>query len=745
MDMSDEIKVVDASTVITSTKKQRTTKKLTDWENEPTLEQLKDDFIASKDSHQRHMTKVIEWTNCFNAEGTYAPPNIEGRSRVAPKLVRKQVEWRCPSLTEPFLSNSNLLQITARTYEDVRSAKQNELVINYQFQNKLNLVKLMDEIVRTMAVEGTAILKPVWNYKESTIKSFNDTYERVIDPNVVVEYQEIMQNLQQDETFGVTLNEAQRMGIAEWSQTGEAVRYIHTGREEADKLKVVANHPDVEVCDIDDIFVDPTCKGNIGKAKFIIRRFVTCLADLESDGRYTNLAEVKSNVANNTHGAAPREDETFKFKDDARKQIEAYEYWGYWDIDNSDTLSPIVATWAGETLIQMDHSPHSTSSLPFIFIPLVPIKGSLYGEPDAELLGDNQRIIGALYRGLIDLMGRSANGQTGTAKGFLDGVNRTKFNNGENYEFNGDQRPENSLYTHKFPELPQSAFQMIGMLNDEAESLSGVKSFSQGVNGDSLGKVAAGVRSTLDASAKRDAAILRRIAEGIKQLAYAFQEMNAMLLTEDDVIRLTNDIYIPVDPDNLNGDFDLKIDISTAEEDAAKVQDLAFLLQTGQGSFPFDFTKKILAEIARLKKLPDLAKFIESYTPEPDPVEQQKAQLELRKMELENMKIEAEIAEIANKARVNDAEVEVRNQRAGKLQSDTDNGNLKFFRSSEGIDHQENIDKIAANARAQREKADSDHLNSMDTLRFNHNSNLLQNRANAETQQMYPKQTGNTQ
>ena len=283
------------------------------------------------------------------------------------------------------------------------------------------------------------------------------------------------------------------------------------------------------------------------------------------------------------------------------------------------------------------------------------------------------------------------------------------------------------------------------MLNDEAESLSGVKSFSQGVNGDSLGKVAAGVRSTLDASAKRDAAILRRIAEGIKQLAYAFQEMNAMLLTEDDVIRLTNDIYIPVDPDNLNGDFDLKIDISTAEEDAAKVQDLAFLLQTGQGSFPFDFTKKILAEIARLKKLPDLAKFIESYTPEPDPVEQQKAQLELRKMELENMKIEAEIAEIANKARVNDAEVEVRNQRAGKLQSDTDNGNLKFFRSSEGIDHQENIDKIAANARAQREKADTDHLNSMDTLRFNHNSNLLQNRANAETQQMYPKQTGNTQ
>lgn len=736
--MKDDITVIDPSAAINKTGLGKTKGTLTDWEKEPTLDQLKSDLDASKHFHEKHMAKVVEWTNCFNAEGRYQAPQIEGRSKVAPKMVRKQVEWRCPSLTEPFLSNKQLLDVAPRTYEDSRAANQNQMVLNYQFRNKINLVKLMDEIVRTMAIEGTAILKPTWTYEEGTIKTQKETYESFFDETVVAEYQQIIEQMQADKSFAVTLKEEVKMGLREFMQTGQPIRYVSTGREETEELRITANHPDVELCDVDDVYIDPTCKGKVEKAKFIIRRFTTCLADLEADGRYVNLKEVKANVASNTQEGAPRAVETgFQFKDDARKQIEAYEYWGYWDTDNSDTVNPIVATWVGNTLIQLDRSPFTSRRLPFIFIPIIPVKGSVYGEPDAELLSDNQLIVGATLRGLIDLMGRSANGQTGTARGFLDGVNKAKFNKGENYEFNTELTPDRAIHTHKFPELPRSAFDMIGLMNNEAESLSGVKAFNTGMNGDALGKVAAGVRSTLDASAKRDAAILRRIAEGITQLAYSFQEMNAMFLTEDDVIRLTNDVFIPIDPDNLNGDFDLSIDISTAEEDAAKVADLSFLLQTGQGNFPFEFTKKILAAIAKLKKLPELAKFIEDYEPAPDPVEEAKQKLELRKLELENALLEAQIAETAAKSRVNDAEVGVREQRAGKLQSDTDNSNLKFYKGAEGIDHQENLDKIREQANAQRSNADANHLNKMDEMRFNHNAGLLANRAGAETAALY--------
>lgn len=738
--MAKETELLDPATAIQKGD-ETAKKKLTDWAKEPTLEQLKHDYTASKAFQEKHIARVRDWVDCFATEGFYKAPKIPGRSGINPKLVRKQVEWRCPSLTEPFLSNKQLLEVAPRSGEDIQAAQQNQLILNYQFQNKLNLVKLMDEIVRTMAIEGTAILKPYWNYEQSTVTTFNDVWEPQYDETAAVEFQQMTQKLQADPSYKVMLSEGDKLGLQQFAETGQPYRYVNTEREQVEELRVIANHPDTEVCEIEDVYFDPTCRGNIDKAKFIIHRSFTCLADLEADGRYVNLKELKDHVKSYSEEVSHNVNDTgFQFRDTARKQIEAYEYWGYWDTDGTGTLNPIVATWVGNVLIQLERSPLAGLRHPFIFIPLIPMKGSVYGEPDAALLSDNQMIVGATMRGLIDIFGRSANGQTGTVKGFLDATNKNKFNSGDNYEFNPELPPERAIHTHKFPELPQSAFQMIQLMNNEAESLSGTQAFNQGVQGDALGKVASGVRAAMSASAKRDAAILRRIAQGVTTLAYAFQEMNAAFLTEEDYIRLTNKDFVPVDPNNLNGDFDLKIDISTAEEDAAKVQDLAFLLQTGQSTFPFEFTQRILAKIANLKKLPDLEMFILNYQPKPDPIVEQKAQLELQKLQLENAKIQAEIAEIQNKAYVNAAEVAVREQRANKLQSDKDNADLKFYKDAEGVSHQEALDKISTQAEAQSRLKDQDHLNNIDTLRFNHNSGLLMDRAKVENEKQKPVQ-----
>ena len=61
---------------------------------------------------------------------------------------------------------------------------------------------------------------------------------------------------------------------------------------------------------------------------------------------------------------------------------------------------------------------------------------------------------------------------------------------------------------------------MIQYHQNDAESMSGTKSFSQGLGSQSLGSVAAGIRSTLDATAKRELSILRRLSEQLfKDLA----------------------------------------------------------------------------------------------------------------------------------------------------------------------------------------------------------------------------------
>ena len=79
-------------------------------------------------------------------------------------------------------------------------------------------------------------------------------------------------------------------------------------------------------------------------------------------------------------------------QDDLRRKVVAYEYWGFYDIEGDGVLHPIVATWIGDTMIRLELNPFPDEKLPFVLVPYLPVKRELYGEPDAELLEDNQKI-----------------------------------------------------------------------------------------------------------------------------------------------------------------------------------------------------------------------------------------------------------------------------------------------------------------------------------------------------------------
>ena len=68
--------------------------KLTDWENEPNLRILKRDLEASKPAHNEQITKIKHWQNLLLVQNEEKPNVQKGHSRVQPKLVRRQAEWR---------------------------------------------------------------------------------------------------------------------------------------------------------------------------------------------------------------------------------------------------------------------------------------------------------------------------------------------------------------------------------------------------------------------------------------------------------------------------------------------------------------------------------------------------------------------------------------------------------------------------------------------------------------------------
>lgn len=341
-------------------------------------------------------------------------------------------------------------------------------------------------------------------------------------------------------------------------------------------------------------------------------------------------------------------------------------------------------------MIRMEKNPFPDQKPPFVFANYLPVKRSVMGEPDAEILEDNQKVAGAVTRGMIDLLGRSANSQQGFGKGFLDVTNRRRFESGMDYEFNpGQGTPDMNIYQHTYPEIPNSALTVMQMQNQEAESLSGVKAFAGGVSGDAYGDVAAGIRGVLDASSKREMNILRRLAKGIQDIGTKIAAMNAMFLTEDEVIRVTNDEYVKVTRDDLVGQFDIIVDIATAEIDEKKAQDLSFMLQTiGPNTDP-QIVFMIMADIAKLKRLPELAHKLENFTPQPDPITEQLKQLEIQKMESEILKLQSD-AEL-NKAKIRETLAD-----AQKIIQETDN-------EASGIAHERALEKQKEQARGNQD------------------------------------------
>lgn len=669
------------------------TNKLTEWQNEPTVRMLKRDLESAKIFRDEHVSEVKKWE--LSRDGGKAIPKRRGRSTVRPKMVRRQAEWRYSALSEPFLSSEDIFQVNPRTFEDAPAAAQNAILINWQMRTKIDLVRFIGEAVRTFVDEGTLILRPGWRREVKTISVERPVYN----------YIEVMEGSQEEEFLKQALAirdqnpaeyemlpEALRDSITYSEEKGITAWALPTGQTQmVQEEQIIRNEPTLDVVDYRNIYIDPSCGNDPEKAGFIVYSFETSKAELMKDKRYKNLNAVNygnADILSDTdHGTETPQD--FNFDDELRKRIIAYEYWGLSDIYGTGELVPIVATWINDEMIRMELNPYPDKKHPFIFESYSPRKRNVYGEPDAEMLADNQAITGALTRGMIDLLGRSANSQQGMQKGMLDVTNRRRFQNGEDYEFNPTAHPSHGLIEHKYPEIPQSALTLLQLQNYDAESLSGVKAFTGGLSGEAYGKVAAGIQGITDAMAKREMDILRRLAECIKRAGAKIITMNQAFLSDKEVVRVTNAKFVEVRRQDLEGQFDMVVDISTPEIDERKAQDLAFMLQTVGPNMDFGFLKMIMSKIANLRKMPDLEQAIKVYEPQPDPLVKAKAELEISQIQLENAKIQAQIAEL--------------NARTEKLLAEADSLDLQTEQDAAGITHNRNMEKQSEQARGNQD------------------------------------------
>ena len=613
------------------------------------LNKLKSDMKAADILRLEWFNKISDYRN-----QTFGRPygnEIKGKSQIVSQDIRKQLEWMIPSLADPFLSSPDIIKCNPITWEDVPSARQNELLLNTQFCRKFPRYNFLMKSLKVLAMEGTLVVQTGWDYEDEEAEEMVETV--VIDP-----------------------------------ESGEEM--IIMAKQKVTKVK--KNQPTAVVCRNEDIYIDPTCMDNMDKCQFVIHRYETDLSSLRADGRYKNLDQVEKHEGQvRDNGYYPQDHTYFTFEDKARKKMVMYEYWGNYDVNEDGIAEPIVCSWIGNTVVRLQSNPYPDKKPPFIVVPFNAVPFQIYGDSLASVIGDNQKVKTAIIRGVIDNMAQSNNGQVGMKKGSLDIANRKKFLQGNNFEYNGDK---GDFWQGSYNQIPGSAFDVMTLMNNEIESQTGVKSFSGGITGSALGSTATGARGALDATATRRISLVRNIAENlIKPLMRKWMSYNAEFLEAEEIVRITNEEFIPIKRDDLTGNIDIDISISTAEDNNAKSQELSFLLQTLGNTMPFEMTQMIIAEIAKLSRMPDLEKRIRDFKQEPDPAAQQMQQAEMERLALENQKLQSEI--VRNNARAGEDEIDIQLKmqkaqveaaKARKLGSEADMTDLDFLLKNDGID-----------------------------------------------------------
>ncbi len=616
------------------------------------LEALKGDLKSSEIKKRDLDAKRNVWQNEY--DGKPYGNEKAGKSAIISRDIRKQDEWQHPSIKDPFVSQSDIIKCSPITFEDRPSAEQAELVLNTQFCRQFNRYQFMTKALKVLTREGTCVIQTGWEYEDR-----QDEVDKPINVTHPV--------------------------------TGEL---IPVGSTKEVVTTIIKNQPTAKVCRNEDIYIDPTCMDNMDDCQFVIHRYESSLSTLKADGRYKNLDKVSFSMSEAVHspdGYIPEDPTYFSFKDDPRKKIIVHEYWGYYDLNDDGIVEPIVCVWVNDVIIRLEENPYPDEKIPFIVVPFASVPFQLQGEAPAEILSDTQKVKTAILRGVIDNMAQSTNGQKGVKKGALDRTNRAKYLNGDNFEFNTSI---GEFWEGSYNQIPGSAFDMFTLMTNEAESNTGVKSFSQGLNGASLGGTATGARGALDATASRRLDIVRNVSENlVKPLLRKWMAYNTEFLDDEQVFRITNDEFIAVKKDDLQGLIDIDIQVSTSEDNASKAQELAFLLQTVGPNEDPGIRKILMSQLMRLHRMPDVAKQIEEYQPQPDPYVEQMKMLEMDKLKAEIDERQSRANENAVDIEVKAARAELDKAKARDTHSKADMTDLDFLDKQSGKTFQRDMDK----------------------------------------------------
>ena len=653
------------------------------------LKIAKQDFNLAEVEQKSKMEIIAQWRNEY--DGMPYGNEKEGKSKVVNRDIKKYSSWLESSVLDPFVSTDSIVRCYPATPRSTKFARCAEIILNTQFCRQFNRFNFMSKAVSTLLKDGVCVVKTGWEIAKDKRKIFyniNTPLSMLGQPLQPEIPEEQLQQLAQENP-----EQAQLIQLASTPMLDELNRQVYHHEEQSkEEIVPIINQPTAMLCRNEDIYIDPTCMGDLDKAQFVVHKYLTDLAALKLDGRYKNLDKIKIKTGKNGDISDYENRKTdFDFEDKARAKLLVYEYWGNLPIKDNET-KPMIIAWIDDIVIRCEDNPYPDSKPPFIVAPFLPTPFDIYGEPHGALLSDNQRIKTAIYRGIINNMANSNNAQIGIRQGVLDSDNRDKMLAGENFEFSGNI---NDIFVGQYNQLPTTIFNLLQLVDSESSQLTGVNTFGQAQTSDRIGNDNAS-KGVLDGGNLRKLQVVKSIAENlVKPLLRKWLEYSAELLESEQIFRVTGGEHFElIRRDDLYGQIDIDLSISTNEDNAVRTNQLAFLLQTiGPNEDP-NIRKMIMSEIMRLHKMPELATRIETYEPQPDPLLVAQQQLMIEKLQAEIMQLRANAGKIEQDGILKSAKAQNEGARAEQTKAQTDKINLDFIQQQRGMKEQADMMKL---------------------------------------------------
>ena len=156
------------------------------------IDDLKSDYKSADRFKLDNDTDVRQWLDIYDSK-PYGN-EVKYKSQYVSSMVKQMVGWQLPTLVEPFTSAEGVISCEPVGYDDVETAKQAEMLLNYQFTRDFDRFTFMSDLMMKIMTEGTCFVKTSWEFEEREVTETVQTEEPIpMDPMMEAAFMEELQ------------------------------------------------------------------------------------------------------------------------------------------------------------------------------------------------------------------------------------------------------------------------------------------------------------------------------------------------------------------------------------------------------------------------------------------------------------------------------------------------------------------------------------------------------------------------